>query len=295
MLQAPSPRKVTVIPASRPRCSRMVSRSASSWQGWKSSVRRVDHRHGGAARPSPRGRPGRRCARRSRRPAARAPGRCRLAVSLPPSWLLAVLMISGTPPRSAMPTANETRVRVDDLSKMTATVCGPASGVTREPVLLQLDGEVEDRGLLGLGEVVVAQEVTGHATASRASAKQVDELVDFGVADDERRCQADAGRVRGVDDQPAPHRLRGDLLGDRLRQADARAAARGRGLRRRAASPGPGSGAQLFPAEPSRWRAGPSPRSPAARRCAAAVASGLPPKVLPCCAGAEQLGRRARR
>ncbi len=43
-------------------------------------------------------------------------------VSLPPSWLFAVEMISGEPPRSAMPTANETRVRVDDLSKMTATV-----------------------------------------------------------------------------------------------------------------------------------------------------------------------------
>ena len=29
-----------------------------------------------------------------------------------------------------MPTANETRVRVEDLSKITATVCGPASGVS---------------------------------------------------------------------------------------------------------------------------------------------------------------------
>ena len=39
-----------------------------------------------------------------------------------------VEMISGDPPRSAIPTANDTRVRVDDLSKITATVCGPASG-----------------------------------------------------------------------------------------------------------------------------------------------------------------------
>jgi hypothetical protein len=52
------------------------------------------------------------------------------AVSLPPSWLLAVLMISGLPPRSAIPTAKDTLVRVEDLSKMTATVRGPASGLT---------------------------------------------------------------------------------------------------------------------------------------------------------------------
>ena len=38
MLHAPSPRKATVSPASSPRCSRIVIRSASSWQGWKSSV-----------------------------------------------------------------------------------------------------------------------------------------------------------------------------------------------------------------------------------------------------------------
>ena len=37
MFEAPSPRKVTVSPASRPLCSRIVSRSARSWHGWKSS------------------------------------------------------------------------------------------------------------------------------------------------------------------------------------------------------------------------------------------------------------------
>ena len=39
MLQAPSPTKATVWPARLPRCSRTVSRSASSWHGWNSSVR----------------------------------------------------------------------------------------------------------------------------------------------------------------------------------------------------------------------------------------------------------------
>ena len=108
----------------------------------------------------------RRCARRWPRPGARARARCRTAVSLPPSWLLAVQMMSGLPPRSAMPTAKETRVRVEDLSKMTATVCGPASGFGTEAVALQLDGQVEDLGLLGRGEVVVAEEVAGHAAVS---------------------------------------------------------------------------------------------------------------------------------
>ena len=38
MLQAPSPTNATVSPASVPLCSCTVSRSASSWQGWNSSV-----------------------------------------------------------------------------------------------------------------------------------------------------------------------------------------------------------------------------------------------------------------
>ena len=45
-----------------------------------------------------------------------------------PIWELPASMISGRPPSSAMPTAKETRVRVDGLSKSTATVCGPSNG-----------------------------------------------------------------------------------------------------------------------------------------------------------------------
>ena len=48
-----------------------------------------------------------------------------------------------------MPTANDTRVRVDGLSKTTATARGPASGCRREPVGLHRVGEVEHLGLLG--------------------------------------------------------------------------------------------------------------------------------------------------
>ncbi len=46
-----------------------------------------------------------------------------------PACVVPRSITSGDPPRSAMPTANETRVRVEDLSNMTATVCGPSSGL----------------------------------------------------------------------------------------------------------------------------------------------------------------------
>ena len=46
--------------------------------------------------------------------------------SLWPSCDSAELTISGEPPSSAMPAAKDTRVRVEVLSKNTATVCGPA-------------------------------------------------------------------------------------------------------------------------------------------------------------------------
>ena len=65
-------------------------------------------------------------------------------VSLPPSWLFAVEMMSGLPPRSAMPTAKLTLVRVDDLSKMTDRLRA-GERLHREAVLLELYGKVEDR------------------------------------------------------------------------------------------------------------------------------------------------------
>ena len=55
-----------------------------------------------------------------------------------------------------MPTENDTLVRVDGLSKMTATACGPASGCCVEAVGAELVSQVEDLGLLGRGDVVVA-------------------------------------------------------------------------------------------------------------------------------------------
>ena len=142
MLLAPSPRKVMVSPASAPRCSRMVSRSASNWQGWKSSDSPLMT---GTVVPaaissSPAWAKVRQTMAATCRSRTRAVSE---AVSLPPSWLLAVLMMSGTPPRSAMPTAKETRVRVEDLSKITATVCGPARG--RVPKRSRLSSRARSR------------------------------------------------------------------------------------------------------------------------------------------------------
>ena len=53
-----------------------------------------------------------------------------------------------------MPTENDTRVRVDGLSKSTATARGPAQRRRRlggVPGRLQRVGEAEDLGLLGRG------------------------------------------------------------------------------------------------------------------------------------------------
>ena len=60
-----------------------------------------------------------------------------------------------------MPTLNDTRVRVDGLSKITATARGPASGVNADRSLLDPVGQVEHLELLGRAEVVVAEEVRG--------------------------------------------------------------------------------------------------------------------------------------
>src|SRR4051812_18944872 len=50
-------------------------------------------------------------------------------VSPRPSWLACASMITGVPPSWAMPTSNETRVRVLALSNSTATAFGPARGL----------------------------------------------------------------------------------------------------------------------------------------------------------------------
>ena len=138
-------------------------------------------------------------------------------VSLPPSWLFAVEMISGVPPRSAMPTANETRVRVEDLSKMTATVCGPARGFSFHRSFFSATARSRISACSAGCQVVVAQQMPGHAVTSfgaalssvgasstRASStvrsdavNSCDELVDLDVADVERRARGGSSRRWG--------------------------------------------------------------------------------------------------
>ena len=105
-----------------------------------------------------------------------------------------------------------------------------------EAVLLQLLGQLEDLELLGSGQVVVAQKVPGHATASKA-------LVNFSVnssisasPDDERRRDSDAVLARRVDDEAERERRRRRRRARPAWSARRRSAARRRGSRRPAAS-----------------------------------------------------------
>ena len=125
MLLAASPTKATVSPARSPLCSRTVSRSASSWQGWNSSVSafttgtpawsaivsrlvcaKVRHTTVETWRPSTRA-------------TSSTDSRTPMPASLPSTSI-------GLPPSSAMAALKDTWVRSVGLSKTIATDCGPA-------------------------------------------------------------------------------------------------------------------------------------------------------------------------
>ncbi len=82
-----------------------------------------------------------------------------------PIWARLPSTTMGKPPSSAMPVVKETWVRSVGLSKMTATVRGPANGRSANRSALSLRGERQHLGLLDRGEVVVAKEVPGHEAA----------------------------------------------------------------------------------------------------------------------------------
>ena len=160
MLLAPSPRKASVRPGRAPWASRTVCRSARIWQGWKRVGQRVDHRHRagrgqlGSMRSWPK-------VRHTIAATCRASTR---AVSADRSrrgraWVAWASMISGWPPSSAMPTANETRVRSGRLVEQDRDRARPGQRPVAEPVGLHGVGQVQHLGLLGRGQVVVAQEV----------------------------------------------------------------------------------------------------------------------------------------
>ena len=94
MFDRPSPKNASVSPRSSPLCSWIVSRSASSWHGWKSSLRALTT--GTVVPAAISSRPA--CAYVRHTIAATCRSSTRAVsdgVSLPPSWLLAVEMISG--------------------------------------------------------------------------------------------------------------------------------------------------------------------------------------------------------
>jgi hypothetical protein len=102
-------------------CSETVSQSASTWQGWKSSVSAFTT--GTPAYAAISSRSAWWNVRQAIADVIRPSTRAVSATDSPrPIWVLPVSRTSGTPPRSAMPTENETRVRVDALSNRTATV-----------------------------------------------------------------------------------------------------------------------------------------------------------------------------
>ena len=80
-----------------------------------------------------------------------------------------------------MPTSNENRVRVEFLSKMTATPRGPSSGLRAERVRLQLAASASTSACSVGRQVVVTQEMPGHhdTALSEHAGQRGEELVDL--------------------------------------------------------------------------------------------------------------------
>ena len=133
---------------------------------------RVDDGHAWCRPPSLRGPPARRCARRSPTTMplehARGVGRGLLA---------AELAVRGRDDQRAAAEVGDAdreaharaggRLVEDDGDGLRA-----GEGLRAPAVLLHLDGQVEDLGLLGRGEVVVAEEVAGHGISSGGRRQQ---------------------------------------------------------------------------------------------------------------------------
>ena len=165
MFDIPSPKNASVSPARSPLCSRIVSRSASSWHGWKSSLSalttgtRVPARH----LLEPRLRVG--------APDDRGDLTLEHARRVGGRLLAAELAVRGRDDerRSAeIGDADRERHARARRGLVEDDGDGLRTGERLElpAVLLELDREVDDLGLLGGGQVVVAQQVAGHAGTS---------------------------------------------------------------------------------------------------------------------------------
>ena len=103
-----------------------------------------------------------------------------------------------------MPIENDTRVRVDGLSKRTATARGPASGVGASAVcrVALIEAARASTSACSAGaEVVVLEEVRGsrcglQSAVSRRGGQGGDEGVDLRVGEDQRRGEPEHVRVR---------------------------------------------------------------------------------------------------
>ena len=203
-----------------------------------------------------------------------------------------------------MPTLNDTRVRVDGLSNITATARGPASG--RRPNRSAFSSSARSStstSSAGL-EVVVAQEVPGHQPAAGSARRPRPAPRPSSSTAPRRprpRSTISGGASRStsgldrVDQQAArPGRRRSTAAGDSPASARRPTTARCRAPRRPAGCPAarrPGRQRRAHRAHAGQQ----------VRRCsivsstasAAAQQTGLPPKVLPWRPGGEQPGRRA--
>ena len=165
MLQAPSPTNATFNPASRCLCSRIVSRSARSWQGWKSSVRAFTTGHPWRAAPSPPGGLGIGAPDDDRRLPAEHPGDVvhRLAHADPGQCAVdrhREAAELGDP-------GGERRLRAQGLLvEDHRHRAGPASGFASYGACLSSGREIEHPRLLGGAQVVVRREVP-HACPHR--------------------------------------------------------------------------------------------------------------------------------
>ena len=81
-------------------------------------------------------------------------------------------MITGWPPSWAMPTSNDTRVRVDALSNSTATERGPASGREPNGSAFIASARSSTAPLLVRAQLVVAQQVPDHGCVANLSGVQ---------------------------------------------------------------------------------------------------------------------------
>src|SRR5665647_799580 len=226
MLLAPSPTKASVCPASAPtppRCCAIVSRSASTWHGWNSSVSELT-----TGTPASRAISSRRsCAWVRQTIAATCRPRTRAVSAIDSRTpILARLpsTTSGNPPSSAIPVVKETCVRSVGLSKITATARGPARGVRMNRSSRKASASSRtSRCSRGVSSSSRRKWRTISALRFEVVRQPCEECRERGRllgGEDERRREAQHSRRARVDDEARVERTRRDLSRDRAGELD---------------------------------------------------------------------------